>query len=194
MKRGFWVIGLIAALSLLGAGLALAQGTAAPAKPAPAPAAAPAPAPAPAAPAKPVDKMERFWNMKLETLQAEKQHLQDQVAAQEKKAAATKAGKAAAEVESDFQKDLKAAEDKYAAAVKEIKQKYQDVDQRIMGNARNERQEMRNERIQWLKQHPEVAKQRDNLQNEIQALKAKLGLNKPMPKSKPKPAPVKTTP
>ena len=192
MKRVLWVIGLIVAAGLIVAGLALAQGPNPPAKTKPAPAPA---APAKKQAAKPVDNMERFWNMKLERLQAEKQHLQDQVAAQEKKAAATKAGKAATEVESDLQKDLKAAQDKYDAAIKEIKKKYEDVDLKIKGNAKGERLEMRDARIKWLKQHPEVAKQRDNLQNEIRALKAKLGLNTPKPKPKTAPpAPPKAKP
>jgi len=202
MKRVFRLIGLIVAVGLLAAGLALAQGASAPAKTTPAPAAAPAPAPAPApaAPAKkeetkPADTIERFWNMKLERLQADKQHLQDQIAAQEKKEAATKAGKAVKEAETDLQNDLKAAQDKYGAAIKEIEKKYEDVQAETQKTVKNKRQALAAKRVSWLKKHPEVTKQRDGLEKDLRALKTKLAAHKPQPKkAAPAAAPKKTTP
>jgi len=202
MKRVLWVIGLMVAVGLLAAGLALAQGTKAPAKTTPAPAAAPAPAPAPApaAPAKkeetkPADTLERYWKMKIEKLEAEKQRRQDEISAYEKKEAATKAGKAVKEAQANLQNDLKAAQDKYGAAIKEIAKKYEDVQAETQKTVKNKRQALTAKRVNWLKKHPEVTKQRNDLEKDLRALKAKLSAHKPKPKkAAPAATPKKTTP
>jgi hypothetical protein len=189
MKRVFWVMGLIIAAGLMVAGLALAQGSRAPAKTSPAPAAAPAPAPAPA------DSLERYWKMNLERMQVRKQNLQDQIAAYEKKEAASKAGKSVKEARATLQSDLKDAKAKFDAAGKDVEKKYDDVMAEEKKQIGDKQKALKAKRNDWLKQHPEVDNQVKALNKDIADSKHKLASYKPKPKPKAAaPTPPKTSP
>ena len=184
MRRLMVVLGLVIVVGLMGAGIALAQATGAPAKTQPAPAKQ-------TEPAKAVDTVERYWNMQVEKLGAQAQHLKDVAGAYEKKAAESQTAK---EAQARLDTQIKDLQTKLEDQMKAIDKKYDDVIADEKKDMSAEHKELNAKRDAWLAQHPEVNDRVKAMNKDIADLKVKVEDLKAKEKIQPKSTPTKTTP